>query len=143
MSTNESKLAYSALSVKIDEARGKMSLRKLAELSDIEVGYLSRLKRGERPLTIERLCALSTALQVSPSDLLPDEWVTRSAGVSIADVARVSNAVLEAYKETVDITGKEYATPEQISRIICVYLEEEMGDITPAAVKSGLRLMSK
>lgn len=143
MSTKESRLAYEALSVKIDEARGKMSLRKLAELSDIEVGYLSRLKRGERPLTVERICALSTALNVPPSELLPDEWVTRSAGVTIADVARVSQAVLEGYKETVAIVGKEYATPEQLSRMICIYLEEEMTDISPTSVRSGLRLMLK
>lgn len=50
--------------------RPKLSLEKLAERTGITIPHLSRLERGERPLTGEWIEKISMALNVSPRDLL-------------------------------------------------------------------------
>lgn len=66
------------LSVKIGQRiRGKrkekgISQEKLALICNIDRSYLGRIERGEVNITILKLYEISTILETSPKELLPD-----------------------------------------------------------------------
>ena len=60
---------------KIREIRKQSNINQenLALLADIDRSYMGRIERGEVNITVDKLYQLSSALNVSIHDLLPDD----------------------------------------------------------------------
>jgi len=60
--------------LKIKEIRkaAGMSQEKLGAALGLDQSIISRLERGQRPITLERLCTIAEALNVSVHDLIED-----------------------------------------------------------------------
>jgi transcriptional regulator with XRE-family HTH domain len=56
----------------IREQKG-LTIEQLAERSGLSVGYISRMARGERNISLKNLAKLADALGVSPSELIEDQ----------------------------------------------------------------------
>lgn len=51
------------------------SIRKLAIISGVQHGYISELENGNKDNpSISVICKLCVALQVSPNDMIPEEY---------------------------------------------------------------------
>ena len=48
-----------------------LTLEALAEKADLATSYIASVERGERNLGLENIVALATAMNISPSELLP------------------------------------------------------------------------
>lgn len=79
----------------------EMNLTALAGLAGMSAGYLSRIERGERPVTKRStLEALAQALRVSPTELTGQPWTpVDSAGAD----ARSALAAMETALETFEL----------------------------------------
>lgn len=125
---------------KIEESSSTQAA--IAERAGLEQGFLSRLKKGEKRLDIEKVCAIAEALGVLPGDLMPPHWFSKSvAAIDMTEVTTVIRAVLDAYKESTEEIGHEHATTEQLAKIAAIYIEDRIANVTPSLIKSNVRLI--
>jgi len=63
------------IGIKIREIRKQSNINQesLALLADIDRSYMGRIERGEVNITVDKLYQLSSALNCSVHDLLPDD----------------------------------------------------------------------
>ena len=63
------------ISIKIREIRKQSNINQesLALLADIDRSYMGRIERGEVNITVDKLYQLSSVLNCSVHDLLPDD----------------------------------------------------------------------
>jgi hypothetical protein len=116
-----------------------VSRRRIGEETGIPYSTVSKLGAGHAELTPSKAYILSQSrfIKKPPCFLYPDDWQY----TDIQKIVKVASAVLNGYQRMVEKTGVDFATPDDLARLIGFYYEEQESDLTAESIEKNIRLL--